>query len=63
MESDHYTIPGYQECIEQASATLRHELEALHQLQPGHRSGVPAERLEAMVAWRLTLLNALTEGG
>ena len=68
MESEHYTIPGYQECVEQAAERLRQEI---HRLQAAHRSagehGLPPEHLESMLAWRRSLLFALapnaTDGG
>ena len=66
MESDHYTIPGYRGCLEQASTVVRHELDTLQQLQrevsAGRHPTLATERLEAMVAWRRTLLSALAAG-
>ncbi len=63
MDCDHYTIPGYMECIEQASNALRHELETLHRVQLNPHSKEMREGLRAMVAWRLRLLDALKGGG
>ncbi|GAB6043448.1 hypothetical protein [Endothiovibrio diazotrophicus] len=65
MECDHYAIPGYQECVEQAAERVRREIRHLQALHRGDHCDLPpaelnTKRLESMLAWRHTLLFALT---
>ena len=57
MDRDHYTIPGYHDCIEQAAETLRREIARLQSVR--HAGGLQPERIESMLAWRRSLLVAL----